>query len=252
MPPKRRRSQPTPKTRRRRAGLRIDRVAYGPEVGEGVVTATLEDLERALEGQPDDVNWAWASAHVIPVMPRIRPYPDGFPEPLRIIVDPGVAIGFAIDIGPAFMSVGPDLLRTWGIPLADVHSRSLANVTERSATIDVESIVEGSIGAAPTRWLQTGRSIGSVLVLVPDELRRLFGAAPAYFITPMRDLIIGLPPDVDRELATWLWMEVATLDPNCLGPVGYRFDGRLVTPEPLDADGFATTEIHGTESAYLA
>jgi hypothetical protein len=228
------RRRPKKSARSRRSNLRITRVEHGPEVGPGVVTATLEELEAALEGHPDDLAWDWASAHVIPVMRRIRPYPSGFPEPMYTVVDPGVAVGFAIDIGPAFMSIGADLLRSWGIPLSDVHTRSLGNVIERAQAIDGTEIHEGAIDTTPTRWLQTGQSIGSVLVLTPDELRRIFGPGPAFFITPMRDLIIGLPPNVDRELAAWLWLEVASLDPNCLGPIGYRFDGQSVRPDSLD------------------
>jgi hypothetical protein len=206
----------------------------GPEVGPGVVTASFEELTHALREQGGDLDWAAVRDNVIPVMPRIRAYPDGFPVPLRVIVEPGVAVGYAIDIGPAFMAVGADLLRSWGIPLADVQARALANTIARASRVDPSVIVHGSIDVAPTKWLQTEHSIGSVLVLVPDELRRLFCPDPAFFITPMRDLIIGLPGDVDRELAAWLWLEVASLDPNCLGPIGYRFDGWSITPEPLD------------------
>jgi hypothetical protein len=200
-----------------------------------VVSATLEELTQALIAQSPDLEWASVSRDVIPVMPRIRPYPDGFPEPLRVVVEPGVAVGYAIDIGPAFMGIGMDLVRSWGIPFADVQARALANTIERASRIDLATIVDGSMDGTPTRWLQTGQSIGSVLVLVPDELRRIFGPEPRFFITPMRDLIIGLPADVDRELAAWLWLEVAALDPNCLGPIGYRFDGHVVRPEAMDA-----------------
>lgn len=153
---------------------------------------------------------------------------------MRVLVDPGVAVGYAIDVGPGFANVGADLLRSWGVSLAEVQARSLANVIGRCASVRADAIVEGSLDGTPTRWLQTGQSIGSVLVLVPDELGRIFGPAPAFFITPMRDLIIGLPADVDRELAAWLWLEIAVLDPNCLPPIGYRFDGYTVRPEPLD------------------
>jgi hypothetical protein len=229
------------------------KVHQGPPLGEGVLGASLEELEAALQDQPEDLNWAWASRHVIPVMPRIRPYPAGFPEPLRTIVAPGIAVGFAIDVGPAFMGVGEDLIRSWGVSLADVHARSLANVVERAAAIAPSDIFEGGVGDAPTRWLQTGQSIGSVMVLVPDELGRLFGGGPAFFITPMRDLIIGQPADVDRELAAWLWLEVASLDPNCLGATGYRFDGHSVTPEPLDPDGHIALDAGSPPStAYVA
>ena len=239
--------------RSRRSKLRITKIVHGPELGPGVVSATLDELQAALEGQPDDLAWDWASAHVIPVMRRIRPYPSGFPEPMYTVVDPGVAVGFAIDIGPAFMSIGVDLVRSWGIRLADVHARSLANVIERAQAIDRGTIVRGSIDTTPTRWLQSGQSIGSVLVLTPDELGRIFGPRSAFFITPMRDLIIALPADVDRELAAWLWLEVATLDPNCLGPIGYRFDGRTVSPESLDPEGLVSLDAAPPSmTAYVA
>jgi hypothetical protein len=228
------------------------KVVHGPELGPGIVSATLEELQAALDGQPDDLAWDWASAHVVPVMRRVRPYPPGFPEPMYTVVDPGVAVAFAIDIGPAFMSIGADLLRSWDVPLSDVHTRSLANVIQRAQAIDGTAIVEGGINTMPTRWLQTGQSIGSVLVLAPDELRRIFGSGPAFFITPMRDLIIGLPPDVDRELAAWLWLEVADLDPNCLGPIGYRFDGRSVRPESLEAYVGGPLETEPFGEAFVA
>ena len=86
----------------------------------------------------------------------------------------------------------------------------------------------------PVDYLQTEQSIGSVLVLAPGELRRLFGPGPRLFITPMRDLLIGLPSEGSRDLALWLYLEIAAGDPNCLGPTAYRFDGNRVTPESLD------------------
>ena len=216
-----------------RTKLRLSRVVHGPEVGPGVVSASLEEVMRAVGDQAPDLDWASVADSVIPVMPRIRPWPPGFPEPMRVVVDPGVAVGYAIDIGPAFMGIGSDLVRSWDIPLADVQARALANTISRASQIEPTAIVHGSMDGTPTHWLQTGRSIGSVLILVPDELRRLFGPEPAFFITPMRDLIIGLPADVDRELAAWLWLEVAGMDPNCLGPTGYRFDGLTTRPEDL-------------------
>jgi hypothetical protein len=86
-----------------------------------MVGASLEEVEAALQAQPDDLGWSWASEHVIPVMPRVRAYPPGAPEPLRTMVPPA-----------------------------------------------------------------------------------------------------------------WLWLEIASADPNCLGPIGYRFDGSAVRPESLE------------------
>jgi hypothetical protein len=246
----RRRSGRSKRPRQRR--IPTLRVALGPEVGPGVVTASLEDFERAIRAQAVDLDWDAVAENVIPVMPRVRPYPAGFPSPMQVIVDPGVAVGYAIDIGPGFMSVGPDLIRSWGISLADVQARSLANTIERAGAIDAAAVVEGPLDGTATRWLQTGQSIGSVLILVPDALTRIFGPEPAFFITPMRDLIIGFPATVERDLALWLWAEIAANDPNCLGPIGYRFEAGRVTPEPLNVESLGLGQGGNVAAAYLA
>jgi hypothetical protein len=81
--------------------------------------------------------------------------------------------------------------------------------------------------------LQTGRSVGSTLVLVPDQLARLFGRTPRLFLAPMRDLLLGLPDDVDPEIGSWLFEDFASQDPNCLAPIGFRFDGERVVTASL-------------------
>ena len=49
----------------------------------------------------------------------------------------------------------------------------------------------------------------------------------------MRDLLVGLPHDVDPAFAGWLYEEIASRDPNCLLPHAFAFDGRSVTVLPL-------------------
>ena len=68
----------------------------------------------------------------------------------------------------------------------------------------------------PVRILQSGVGCASALVLVPDELERIFGSAEQCLIAPMRDLLISMPVDADRELVRWLNDEFATMDPNGL------------------------------------
>lgn len=220
----------------RKGGHRRLEVFYGPEAGPGVEQAPLEEVIAALNAHADDIGWASVSSNVLPVMPRIRPYPGIIPEPVRTLVPPGVMVGFGIDIGPAFMNVSQDLLASWKIGVGDLAATAIANVHRRASSVHRAAIQGGQIGEYPTEWLQTGVSVGSTLVLAPTELRRLFDG-PRFFITPMRDLIIGFPPDVERDAAHWLYHEVADLDPNCLGPTGYHFDGVQVIPEPLEVTG---------------
>lgn len=226
-------------------------VFYGPEPGEGIVQAPLEEVLAALTAQGEDLDWATVARNVLPVMPRARPYPGPAPQPLRTLVPPGIMIGFGIDIGPAFMNVNAELLASWGVSIADVTATSLANLHQRAATIRRSAIHRGQIGDCSTEWLQTGVSVGSTLVLAPTELQRLF-RAPRFFITPMRDLIIGFPPDVDRTEPHWLYHEIASLDPNCLGPIGYAFDGVRVVPEPLEGAATPHALTTGGASAFMA
>jgi hypothetical protein len=74
----------------------------------------------------------------------------------------------------------------------------------------------------------TGLSIGSSLVLAPQELVRILGDAPRSIIAPMRDLLIALPPG-EVELASWLFAEIASGDPNHLPARLFELDGRAIT-----------------------
>jgi hypothetical protein len=85
----------------------------------------------------------------------------------------------------------------------------------------------------PLQTLQSGTGSASTFVLVPEMLARIFGPAPQLFIAPMRDLLVSMPLDVDREFAAWLHQEFAAIDPNCLAPVAFRFTAGTVTLEPL-------------------
>ena len=255
--PNKRRSNAQGNARKQRRGSRRKttrpklEVFYGPELGDGIVQASIEEVLAAVAAHGEDLDWAAVAGSVLPVMPRVRPYPGPAPEPLQTLVPPGILIGFGIDVGPAFMNVNADLLASWGISTADLTATSLANLHERATTIRRSAIHHGQIGDSPTEWLQTGVSVGSTLVLAPTELQRLFGG-PRFFITPMRDLIIGFPPNVDRNEPHWLYHEIADLDPNCLGPIGYSFDGVRVVPEPLETGGAAHIFDPGAGSAFVA
>ena len=207
----------------------------------------MEEVVAALTAHADDLEWPSIVEDVLPVIPRVRPYPTGMPDAFRTLVPPGIVVGFGIDIGPAFMNVTHDLLAGWGISEGDLTAAAIANVHRRAASVDRSAIYRGESG----EWLQTGVSIGSTLVLAPTELCRIF-EGPRFFITPMRDLIIGLPSEVDRAEALWLYREIADLDPNCLGPTGYLFDGVAIVPEPLVAAGPKQPLMRGDASAFVA
>jgi hypothetical protein len=207
--------------RRRRAGKDYE----ADDLGNGIEMATARAVLRALDTLPRDLGWDELGSRVIPVLPRRRPMPAEAGEPFRVTLPPGIPTAFGVDIGPAFLVVGPSLLAGWPVGPADLVARALANLRDRLRPIRPRDVLRQSIDGVPVRLLQTGVGCASTLVLLPDELRRILGPDPQCLIAPMRDLLVSMPPDVDRSFAGWLNEELAAMDPNGLALDALVLDG---------------------------
>jgi hypothetical protein len=206
--------------RRRKAGKSYRTV----DLGNGMVQATPDAVLRAVGGLPPDLEWASMAAAVIPILPRRRPLPPLAGEPFRVTLPPGIPIGFGIDIGPAFLVVGESLLATWPVDAAELVATALGNLRDRMRPVRPRDLVRQAIDGVPVRVLQSGAGCASGLVLVEDELRRIFGAQPQCLIAPMRDILISLPVDADRRFVSWINDEFAEMDPNGLALDAFVLD----------------------------
>lgn len=225
---------------RRRNGWQLAELRFSDqELGPGVVSATPEQVLAAAQQLPPELDWESVATRVIPLFERVRPYPPHMPRRVQAIVAPGVQVGFGIDIGPAFITISPELVESWSMSVADLAAHALANLHALASDVTPSDVVNGPLAEVEVGLLQTNRGIGSVLVLAPTELARIFGDTPAVFIAPMRDLLVRLPADSDPCLAAWLYDDIACRDPNCLTPRAYLFDGRQVTVEALAGPGLA-------------
>ena len=186
------------------------------DLGNGIEQATPEAVFRAMGGLPPDLDWEVLAPNVIPILPRRRPLPPQAGEPFRVTLPPGIPTGFGIDIGPAFLVVGTSLLSSWPIGPADLVATGLENLRSRLRAVRTRDLVGQDIDGIPVRVLQSGVGCASALVLVPDELARIFGVEPQCLIAPMRDLLISMPLDTDRAFVGWLNEEFSTMDPNGL------------------------------------
>ena len=95
-------------------------------------------------------------------------------------------------------------------------------------------VIRDRIGDVPVTLIQTRLGIAASLILVPECLDRLVGPGPHLLLAPMRDILIALPPDVDREFAAWLADEWEALDPNHLHLGGFQHERGTIIPEALD------------------
>ena len=204
----------------------------GPALGPEMRTASREEVLAALERFDPTLEWPNARDLLRPLLPRRRPFPVPVDDLVTVLLPPGVAVGFGLDMGPAVAFVGDEQLASWGVGRLDVVDAALANVRRIASGLDPRAVVREPIGDVPTLSLQSGMNIASTLLLVPDVVPHFFGVGPHVLLAPMRDVLIALPGDVDLEFARWLGGEFEALDPNCLNLGAFRHDAGAIVVQP--------------------
>jgi hypothetical protein len=221
------------RVRRFADGRRVE-VFEGPPLGDGMVRADVETVLAALQGFDPGMPWKKARDQVLPMLPRVRPLPTPELELVRAMLPPGILVGFGIDIGPAITFVTTMLLDRWRIEPAGLAAAALSNLRATARRCGPDVVLNDHIADIPVSVVQTGHGIAASLLLAPDCLERILGGADRFLLAPMRDILIALPPTVDREFAAWLASEWEAMDPNHLHLGGFRFGHGQVTPESID------------------
>lgn len=204
-------------------------------MGPDVVTPTIDEVMDALERMPTELSWPTAAERVVPLLARVRPYPPEAPLPLQTVLAPGISVGFGVDIGPAFINLSAEMLADWAVPIHELTARALGNLHRRTARLGPQDVLALELAGVPAQMLQADAGVASGLILEPTQLDRLFGPGRRLYLAPMRSVLIGLPAEVDRELAAWIFAEIAAQDPNCLAPLAFLKGGSTLIIEPLGA-----------------
>jgi hypothetical protein len=182
-----------------------------------------------LAGPPD---WAAASPALVPLLAR-RSAPTALARATTVTLDPGLRVGFGVDVGPMFLHVTDDLLARWEIDLGELTRRAIANLRERSRSLRQGAATDARVGMTRIAALQSPEGWASSLLLAPDLLPRWFGANPRVFIAPSRNMLVALPPTADARLARWLHDSIAAQLPDALDVPPLRWiDGTLGRLEP--------------------
>jgi hypothetical protein len=221
--------------KRARNGLELE-VFPGPALGPGVVTANHQTVLAAMERFDPEMPWKKARSRILPMLPRVRPFPGPDLELARAMLAPGILVSFGIDLGPAITFVGAPLLDRWQVDIPTLAATGLSNLRQLAAECRPDDVIRDRIGDVPVTLLQSRLGIAASLILVPEGLERLLGRGPQLLLAPMRDILIALPPDVDREFASWLAAEWEALDPNHLHLGAFRHEAGSIVPEAMDEE----------------
>jgi len=197
------------------------------------VQALLEAIDE------HGLTWEDVADDVLPIFERARPFGHDLEPPAHAVVPPGITVGFGVDLGLAFARVASVHVEAWPIDLAGLTERALKNLRRRARRARDYDLVREPIGGVPTVAFQSRDGWASTAILVPEAIERLFGPGPALFIAPSRDLLVGLPDDVDLEFATWLTEEFEATDPNALRLEGFEWRDGVVRCRPLARDAVA-------------
>ena len=179
------------------------------------------------------LTWETVAPEILPVFERARPFSGPVDPPAQTVLPPGVTVGFAVDAGPAFMRISTTHLAHWPVDLGGLAERALGNLARRAGSAGEGDLLRDAIADVPVVVFQSRDGWASTTVLLPDQVDRLFGPRPALFVAPSRDLLIGLPADVDLEFATWLTEEFEAADPNALRLEAFEWRDGTVRCRPL-------------------
>lgn len=193
-----------------------------------VTVASVDEVMRAIESVDLAAPWEMIAPGLRLALPRRRVLPVDVEDLPQREYAPGIKAVLGLDIGPAMLFVVHEQLAAWGVTAGQAFDRALDNVRARAARRKHFALVHEHIAGVPTLAFQSHEGWASSLLLLPHELSRVFGERHGLILAPMRDLVICLPLDVEREFARWLLDEFAEVDMNALDlPPFALVDGTL-------------------------
>ena len=172
---------------------------------------TAEAVAEALESIPFGAPWPWAALRVMPMIRGRRvPVIDdaeleefGFRSLLdfpTVEMPPGIDVSFAIEVDVAYVNVNQEQLDRWEMTIEQVVPAAMANLRRTVGTWS-GSAYQDSADGIHVQMLRGWPQWAVSLILLPDELKRLFGPQDQLLVAPYACNLMSLPIDVDRDVA---------------------------------------------------
>ena len=222
------------------AGRPIRNLGHLVRLGTVVVREELA-LQRGARRMPRPAAWDWARPRLLPLLagPCIDVDSDG---PIRATVPLGCTVVFAVDLGRAFAIVDGPVANRWECTVDQISDVAFDNLRRRASRLDAGLVRGGSLSGYPIRILRYRPLWATSLVLVADELRRLFGGSDQLLLAPERSTLIGLPLSVPGRIAADILVDFEEgaawplmLDPFTLVDGTIEWSGALENEADTDA-----------------
>lgn len=184
----------------------------------GEVAREHRALQRGIKRMPKPVPWDWAAPRLLPILSGPSFDPPGAPL-VRYRSEVGPMVQFGVDLGGVFTYVGEMVARRWECSAAQLMDRALANLAAQAGRVQESQVAFGVMSGRSIRILRGKPRWASSLVLVPDELFRLFGDHDQVIGTPTSSCIVSLPIDTpsrtiaeilvdfERDTLRSLWLD---------------------------------------------
>jgi hypothetical protein len=156
-------------------------------------------MQRAIRRMPKPMPWAWAEPRLLPFVSG--PSFDGRGEALvRTRAPIGPMVEFGVDLGGLFTFVDEVVAQRWECTPQQLMGRALLNLEDRASRIQRTDLVSGVMNGRRITMLRGRPTWASSLVLVPQQLFRLFGDHDQIVGTPETACLVSLPIDTPGQV----------------------------------------------------
>jgi hypothetical protein len=178
-------------------------------------------FRRAAARMPKPVSWDWARPRLMPLL--AQPCID-LPgeERIRTVADLGCAIEFGIDLGGHFPIVDRVVAERWECTVAQLLEAAMSNLARRIAAVPGTAVQHAVMSGRAFRMLHSPAGCASSALLVPDQIRRLFGTQDQLLAAPGRHTLMSFPADAPTLAVAEIVVDVeqSELAPLFLAPFG--------------------------------
>jgi hypothetical protein len=186
------------------------------------------DFRRAASRMPKPVSWDWARPRLMPLLAQPCIDMPG-EERIRTVAPVGCAIEFGIDLGGHFPIVDRVVAERWECSVEQLWATALENLAKRASIVQPSVVQHAVMSGRAFRMLQAPAGCASSLLLVPDQVKRLFGDHDQVLAAPGRHTLLSFPLDAPTlgigEIVVDI--EQGELTPLFLDPFA-MYDGEVI------------------------